>query len=61
MFEQDFIPEGDKLPREEAIEEKLGNFLKENQGSAFTFTAISNRLEAIVRDINELEYAKENL
>ncbi|MFX1387795.1 MAG: hypothetical protein ACFE9M_11315 [Promethearchaeota archaeon] len=43
------------------IRNKLENFLKENQGSAFTINAISNRLEEIIKDTIQLEYAKENL
>jgi len=61
MSEQEFNPERDKTAQDKNLEEKLSNFLKENQGSAFTITAISNRLEEIIKDTDELDYAKENL
>jgi len=61
MSEQGFMSEEDKIAKEKTIEEKIGIFLKENRGAAFTIKAISNRLEAIIKDTDQLEYAKKNL
>jgi hypothetical protein len=36
-------------------------FFIENEGSAFTINAISNKLEEIIKDTGVLDYAKENL
>ncbi|MFX0135193.1 MAG: hypothetical protein ACFFDN_16235 [Candidatus Hodarchaeota archaeon] len=60
MTEQEFIHDSESLAREKDMEEKLANFLKENQGSAFTIRALNNKLEDIINDTNELEIIKEN-
>ena len=61
MTNQEIIPEKDEFSLDKAVKDKLGNFLRENQGSAFTFKAISNRLEQFIKDPDELAYAKRNL
>jgi len=40
---------------------KLFDFLKDNQGKAFTFKALNNRLEKFLEDSKEIDYCRENL
>jgi len=61
MTEKKIIHESESIARDKDIEGKVGNFLKENQGSAFTIKALNNKLEQIINDNDVLEYTRENL
>ncbi|MHA1916010.1 MAG: hypothetical protein ACW986_19710 [Promethearchaeota archaeon] len=61
MSDQVFNPNRDNVKQERELKINLNNYFKRNPSSAFTFKALINRIEDIVHDPNDIEYAKENL
>jgi len=61
MSDQDSTPEQNTIEQTQGLENDLHEFFKKNQGSAFTLRALNNRIDNIITEASNLEYAKENL
>ncbi|MHA2390660.1 MAG: hypothetical protein ACXAEX_01720 [Promethearchaeota archaeon] len=61
MTEKKFFPDQSGTAQEQEIENRIYDFLLDNQGSAFNLKALMNRLEEIVVKPEDIDLMKENL